>query len=661
MKKDQLKPKGSSKGTPASKPDNVAQMLSQIFEKSKQLRTFYDLALQINGLLLSVKNETDLFQKICDALIHIDFIRFVWIGLADKTTFSIKPVANAGIEEGYLSKIKVTFDDTEGGKGPTGATIRSGQPNIVNDTQNDKKYILPWRDEALKRGYLSSIAIPLVHEKEIIGTLNVYSGTKDAFNDDEIKFLSGVGQNISTGINSLRAEEALDESERRFQRIIEHVNDIFYILDPNLEIVYVSPHVESALGYTVAEALNSWRNYVTDNPMNLAAYEKTQMALTTGEKQLPYLQEFMHRDGTKRLAEINESPLKNYKGEVIGIVGAARDMTERKKAEEALKKSEEKFRILSEKSITGIYIIQDAKMAYVNPSLASMFGYSPEEITGKLSLVDLIHPDDIQAVMERLQNRLAGEIEHGSIVYKAVKKDGATIHIEVYGMLIEYQGRPAVMGTLIDITESKVTEEKLLKSYESLKKTLNDAINTMVKIVEMRDPYTAGHQQRVADLATTIATEMKLEDTRIDQLRMAAIIHDIGKIFVPSDILSKPGKLTDMEFRLVKTHSQHGYDIVKGMDLPGSVAQAVLQHHERLDGSGYPNQLKGGDILLEAKILAIADVVEAMSSHRPFRSALGIDKAFEEIAKNKGKLYDPDVVDICLTVFNTHKFEFKPV
>ncbi|MGA9048761.1 MAG: PAS domain S-box protein [Dehalococcoidia bacterium] len=661
MKKDQLKPKGSSKGTPASKPDNVAQMLSQIFEKSKQLRTFYDLALQINGLLLSVKNETDLFQKICDALIHIDFIRFVWIGLADKTTFSIKPVANAGIEEGYLSKIKVTFDDTEGGKGPTGAAIRSGQPNIVNDTQNDKKYILPWRDEALKRGYLSSIAIPLVHEKEIIGTLNVYSGTKDAFNDDEIKFLSGVGQNISTGINSLRAEEALDESERRFQRIIEHVNDIFYILDPNLEIVYVSPHVESALGYTVAEVLNSWRNYVTDNPMNLAAYEKTQMALTTGEKQLPYLQEFMHRDGTKRLAEINESPLKNYKGEVIGIVGAARDMTERKKAEEALKKSEEKFRILSEKSITGIYIIQDAKMAYVNPSLASMFGYSPEEITGKLSLVDLIHPDDIQAVMERLQNRLAGEIEHGSIVYKAVKKDGATIHIEVYGMLIEYQGRPAVMGTLIDITESKVTEEKLLKSYESLKKTLNDAINTMVKIVEMRDPYTAGHQQRVADLATTIATEMKLEDTRIDQLRMAAIIHDIGKIFVPSDILSKPGKLTDMEFRLVKTHSQHGYDIVKGMDLPGSVAQAVLQHHERLDGSGYPNQLKGGDILLEAKILAIADVVEAMSSHRPFRSALGIDKAFEEIAKNKGKLYDPDVVDVCLTVFNTHKFEFKPV
>ena len=183
----------------------------------------------------------------------------------------------------------------------------------------------------------------------------------------------------------------------------------------------------------------------------------------------------------------------------------------------------------------------------------------------------------------------------------------------------------------------------------------------MVKIVEMRDPYTAGHQQKVADLATAIAREMKLEDTRIDQLRMAAVIHDIGKMYVPSDILSKPGKLSDIEFSLIKTHSQGGYDIVKGMDFPCNVAKTVLQHHERLDGSGYPNQLKGEDTLLEAKILAVADVIEAMASHRPYRPALGIDKALEEISKNKGKLYDPDVVDACLELFNSGKFEFKSV
>jgi putative nucleotidyltransferase with HDIG domain len=221
-------------------------------------------------------------------------------------------------------------------------------------------------------------------------------------------------------------------------------------------------------------------------------------------------------------------------------------------------------------------------------------------------------------------------------------------------------GKPvSILGEARDITERRISEEKLNKSYESLKKTLNDAIDTMAKIVETRDPYTAGHQQRVADLAIAIAREMKLEDTRIDQLRMAAVIHDIGKMYVPSDILSRPGKLSDMEFNLIKTHPQSGYDIVKGMDFPCNIANTVLQHHERLDGSGYPNQLKGEDTLLEAKILAVADVVEAMGSHRPYRPALGIEKALEEISKNKGKLYDPDVVDACLEIFGVSKYEFK--
>jgi len=218
-----------------------------------------------------------------------------------------------------------------------------------------------------------------------------------------------------------------------------------------------------------------------------------------------------------------------------------------------------------------------------------------------------------------------------------------------------------MVGFLRDITDRRLAEEKLVKSYEHLKRTLDDAINTMVKIVELRDPYTAGHQQKVADLATAIAREMKLEDTRIEQLRMAAKIHDIGKMYVPSDILSKPGKLSEIELGLIKTHSQSGYDIVKSMDFPCSVANTVLQHHERLDGSGYPGGIKGEDTLLEAKILIVADVVEAMASHRPYRPALGIDKALEELSNGRGTLYDPDVVDTCLDLFKSGKFAFKPV
>jgi len=270
------------------------------------------------------------------------------------------------------------------------------------------------------------------------------------------------------------------------------------------------------------------------------------------------------------------------------------------------------------------------------------------------------HPDD----MARLQKAVEAAVADGTpyeLELRAIRKDGETRVCVARGVAEMSQGgRPVrLFGSLQDITERKLSEEKLQKSYESLKKTLNDAINTMVKIMETRDPYTAGHQQNVARLATAIAMEMKLEDTRIENLRTAAVIHDIGKMYIPSDILSKPGKLADIEFSLIKTHAQSGYDIVKDMDFPGVVAQAVLQHHERLDGSGYPNQLKGEDTLLEAKILAVADVIEAMSSHRPYRPALGIDKALEEISKNRGTLYDPDVVDTSLELFTEKGFKFE--
>ncbi len=210
-----------------------------------------------------------------------------------------------------------------------------------------------------------------------------------------------------------------------------------------------------------------------------------------------------------------------------------------------------------------------------------------------------------------------------------------------------------------DITEIKHAHQELIKSRALLQKTLDSSIETIAKIVELRDPYTAGHQKSVANLAVAIAREMNLDDERISNLATAALIHDIGKIHVAADILSKPGKLSEIEFSLIRTHPQGGYDVIESMHLPHIIAQSVLQHHERLDGSGYPNQLRGDDISKEAKILAVADVVEAMASHRPYRPALGIDKALDEILKNRGKLYDPEVVDVCVKLFKENGFKFE--
>jgi HD-GYP domain-containing protein (c-di-GMP phosphodiesterase class II) len=196
----------------------------------------------------------------------------------------------------------------------------------------------------------------------------------------------------------------------------------------------------------------------------------------------------------------------------------------------------------------------------------------------------------------------------------------------------------------------------LQDSMEKLGKALEGSIQAIARTVETRDPYTAGHQQRVADIASAMAVEMGLSDAFAYGIRMGGVIHDLGKISVPVAILSKPGRINNIEFDLIKTHPTVGFDILKTIEFPWPIAQMVLQHHERINGSGYPSGLAGEEVILEAKILGVADVVEAMASHRPYRPALGIDKALEEISKNRGELYDSDAVDICLKLFREKGF-----
>ncbi|MGA9351402.1 MAG: PAS domain S-box protein [Anaerolineae bacterium] len=210
-----------------------------------------------------------------------------------------------------------------------------------------------------------------------------------------------------------------------------------------------------------------------------------------------------------------------------------------------------------------------------------------------------------------------------------------------------------------EIAERRQAQEGLRQSYAKLEKALEGTVHVLVSATEMRDPYTAGHQRRVTQLACAIANEMSLSEEQMEGIRMAGLIHDLGKISVPAEILSKPSQLTDLEFGLIKMHPQTGYDVLKVIEFPWPVAQIVLQHHERMDGSGYPQELSGEEILLEARILGVADVVEAMASHRPYRSAQGIDKALEEISQNKGILYDPEMVDVCLRLFTEKGFEFE--
>lgn len=205
----------------------------------------------------------------------------------------------------------------------------------------------------------------------------------------------------------------------------------------------------------------------------------------------------------------------------------------------------------------------------------------------------------------------------------------------------------------------KRSEEQVKINLKKIKSALDSTVMALTATSETRDPYTAGHQRRVTQLACAIAQEIGLPEDRINGIRVAGLLHDIGKINIPSEILTKPSKLSDIEFAIIKTHPKAAYDIIKSIDFPWPIAQYIIQHHEKLNGSGYPSGLKGDEILMESRILCVADIVEAMSSHRPYRPALGIEVALGDILANKGVLYDPVVVDSCVKLFRDKGFKFE--
>jgi len=432
--------------------------------------------------------------------------------------------------------------------------------------------------------------------------------------------------------------------------IFERIGDCILVLDMQNRVLDLNPAAEQLTGCRISDALGLSIERIW--PYRSTPIMPFNKMIKAGEELV------LERDGKQRTYDLRISAINDAGGRPTSQVVLLTDITERKKLEKTLADELLRWRILIEQSRDGIVILDhNGKVYESNKQFASMLGYSLEEVS-QLYVYDW----EYQLPREKLLEMIRSVDETGDHFETAHRrKDGTTYDVEISTNAAIIADQKLIFCVCRDITERKLSEEKLVKSYGSLKKTLDDSINTMVKIVEMRDPYTSGHQQKVADLATAIAREMKLEDTRIENLRTAAVIHDIGKMYIPSDILSKPGKLGDIEFSLIKTHAQSGYDIVKSMNFPCSIANTVLQHHERQDGSGYPNQLKGDDTLLEAKILAVADVIEAMTSNRPYRPALGIDKALEEISKNRGRLYDPDVVDTSLELFKSGKFEFKSI
>jgi PAS domain S-box-containing protein/putative nucleotidyltransferase with HDIG domain len=462
----------------------------------------------------------------------------------------------------------------------------------------------------------------------------------------------------------------LQVSEERYQFLVQNSPDIIFTLDSDGNFSFINESVTNVLGYAPSQLVGeSYAKVIhpedhakaeilfSNGISNGRSLKSSEIRLNPSPKKK---QDSIHTGNvivemkTRRIYDRYRSKTESL---FLGTYGVAQDITARKQAEEELMLQKAHFQQLFENSPEAIVILDESdRIQNTNRGFEELFGYTIEECQYR-TITELIVPEDRAEEARRLSQSVIkkGIAQHNETIRK--RKDGSEVDVAVLGYPIHFQNsKVGVYAIYSDITERKKSEKTIQTTLQKLRKAMGGIIHVMVSTVEARDPYTAGHQHRVAELARAIAHEMGMTKEQVDGIRIAGSIHDLGKIKIPAEILSNPGQITEAEFSLIKTHPEVAYGILREIEFSRPVAQIVYQHHEKINGSGYPRGLAAEEILPEAKVLTIADVVEAIASHRPYRPALGIKIALDEITNNRGVLYDSEAADACVRVFEQNKF-----
>jgi len=581
---------------------------------------------------------------------------------------------------------------------------------VILDVSHSFEQLIHFKKEELIGGTL----LGLFTEREMMEQIQQLTMKKNRVNNHACVIRNKDGEKIPVNVSTLirrdetgdivgyfvalvdisqrvSAEQALSVSETQYRTTLNSIADGIYVVDKDLRIIMINDALRERIkGFGIdVEPLGKPINEVL-NFLPVGVNAEYSSIFKNGN--LLVTEECIKVGNKEFISEVRKIPV--FDGSRVNqVVTIIHDITTRKR-EEQIKSV--LYKISSEvntaQNLQGLFeLIRDQlgkiidtrnfMIALINKDERTIslayhtdeqedFRSLPTEKTLTSYVIEqnrslLVTDNDIR------QMKRAGQIDVINTVAKVWLGVPLRLNNDVIGALVVQNYHDPGVYTRKDLEilefvseqiaaaiERKKVDEEVKLNFQRLKKTSTSIIFTMAKILELRDPYTAGHQQRVARLACAIAREMGLSEEQVDGIFMAALIHDIGKIYVPAEILNRPAKLNDTEMDLVKTHPNIGYDIVREIDFAQPVDRMIVQHHERIDGSGYPNGINNNDMILEARILAVADVVEAMASHRPYRPALSIDDALSEIDKYRNKLYDQRVVDACLKVFRKDHFKF---
>ena len=458
-----------------------------------------------------------------------------------------------------------------------------------------------------------------------------------------------LNENEEKQTTSLRKSERLYESEEKFRKLFEEHSAMMLVIDPDTANIIDANHAAASFyGWSVEELKQKSLQQI--NLLSPEVWMK-EMEKTRSSTQHRFV--FCHRrsDGSVRDVEVFSNRIK-IAGKAL-LYSVIHDITERKLAEQALELSEIMFRSIAEQISEIIFVTdQSGVTTYASPAVETITGYKPDEVIGH-RFIEFLDEEDIARAVSSFQEGLVTKKDY-TLEFRYKKKDGSIFDAEIH---VQYYEKQGFIGLLRDITNRKAAEKKLHDSLMQLEHMMAGTLQAIANIVDAHDPYTAGHERHVGIIASDIAREMGWLEEKCENLKLIGLVHDIGKISIPTKILSKPGKLSPIEYELVKTHAEQGYQILKDIEFPLPIARIIREHHERMDGSGYPLGLTGDETLPESRILAVADVLDAMSSHRPYRPSLGIEAAISEIETHRGILFDNEVVDATLRLIREKGYQ----